>query len=172
DLVRVDGRAPELFDLANRDLRPIEVREEEREAPERRRRIARRGAREQHDVGRLLRVRVPDLAPLDHVPVAMKLGACLHARRLGARAAGPAARRERLDDLPGILGLAVLLEPVVEREAPRERRGLLADQFLLLGQGEIHRGSSGAGKEHRPARRFYTATGPLSPSGRLWAPGG
>src|SRR3989449_11668875 len=40
--------------------------------------------------------------------------------------------------LPILLGLLVLLQPVVQGEGARERRDLLADQLLLLGQLEVH----------------------------------
>src|SRR2546421_606742 len=42
--------------------------------------------------------------------------------RLGHDDPEPAAGGEGLQELPGVLGLAVLLEPVLGREAPRDRR--------------------------------------------------
>jgi len=72
----------------------------------------------------------------------------------GNHQADPAAFRERLHELVGILVLAVLLEPVVEGEAPREGGHFLADQLLLLGEGEVHRNLLGwrAARERPPAR--------------------
>src|SRR3989442_2076896 len=93
----VDRGAPELLDLAHGDLRPVELGEEERHPTERLRRVARGGAGEEQDVGRLARVRVPHLATVDDVAVALLLGS-----RLDARGVGPGVRlgdAERHDDL-------------------------------------------------------------------------
>src|SRR5207253_1124406 len=57
--------------------------------------------------------------------------------RLGHDDHEPAAGGEGLQELPGVLGLPVLHEPVLGREAPRDRRDLLLDQLLLLGQREV-----------------------------------
>src|SRR5215831_5944262 len=59
--------------------------------------------------------------------------------RLGNHQADPAVLGEGLDELVGILVLAVFLQPVVEREAPREGGHFLANQLLLLGEREVHR---------------------------------
>ena len=74
--------------------------------------------------------------------------------RLGDHETDPAAFREGLHELVGILVLAVLLQPVVEGEAPREGGHFLADQLLLLGEGEVHRNLLGwrAARERPPAR--------------------
>src|SRR5262249_60287190 len=47
---------------------------------------------------------------------------------------------EALADLLRILDRLVFREPVLQREGPRERDDLLADQLLLLGEREVHRG--------------------------------
>ena len=216
DLVRVDGGATELLDLAHGDLRPIERREEEREAAEGLGWVARRRAREQEHVRGLARVGVPHLAPVDDETIALLLGERLDARGVGARVRlgdaerhhdiarrdlrqipalerlaavlddrhrrehvevhgrraarsrprradlaqhegglgdaepgpavllgddhpEPAAGRERLHELPRVLVLPVLLEPVVRRERARQRSDFLLDELLLLGQREVHR---------------------------------
>src|SRR6058998_2367172 len=79
DLVRVDRRPAELLDLAHRDLRAVEFREEERHPLEGPGRLAGRGAREQQDVGRMPGVGVPHLAANDDVAVAVALGPGLDA---------------------------------------------------------------------------------------------
>src|SRR2546430_2208721 len=56
----------------------------------------------------------------------------------GPDRAQPAGARERLDEVPGVFVLPILLEPVVERERPRERGDLFADHLLLLGEREVH----------------------------------
>src|SRR5215468_4285245 len=84
DLVGVDGGPPQLGDLAHADRAAVEIREEERHAPERLRGVAVAGPRQQQDLVRVLCVGGPHLAAVHHEAIAAALGAGLNARRVGA----------------------------------------------------------------------------------------
>jgi len=59
---------------------------------------------------------------------------------LGNHEPEPAVVGEGLDELRRVFGLPVFLEPVVQGEGPSKRGDFLADQLLLLGEREVHRG--------------------------------
>src|SRR5262245_6862789 len=99
DLVGVDGRAPELLDLADRDPAAVELREKARQARERLGRVAGCRASQQQDMGRVLSVGVPHLPAVDDVTVAVALRARLDPRGVGAGVG--LGHAERHDDLAG-----------------------------------------------------------------------
>src|SRR5882724_2225339 len=132
DLVGVDGRPAELLDLADGDPGAVELREEERHARERLRRVARRGARQQENVRRVLSVGVPHLAAVDDVAVAVALRA-----RLDPRGVGPGVglgHAERHDDVAG--GHA-------RQVAPLEVLGAVLDHRHRREEIEVDRGGAG-----------------------------
>ncbi len=83
--VRVDGGAAHLVDLADLHGRPVERRVEERESGERRRRVVRRGAREDERAGGALGRGRPDLPSAEDVAVAVPRRARRDLRSVEAR---------------------------------------------------------------------------------------